>query len=344
MNTARLFIACVSLIFSLNAFSQKNKGVTVAVDESKNKVVEEIARLSLFSGGVVGLNAIHVESGKRIVQNDLDHFPMASSYKIPIAIELLAKVDSGKYTIDQLIEIEKSDLHPGSGLIGERFNWPNAVKPGLALSVRSLLELMLLISDNSATDVCLKLAGGPSAVNACMKRLGISGLRVDRPTSYLISDWLGVPMDPNAAWNNELFETQAKALTPEQEKANSKKFDQDIKDTSTPQAMSELLLKLYTQQILKSESKVLLLDILKRCETGLTRIKGSLPPGTEVMHKTGTIGMTTNDVGIITLPGNAGHVVISVFVKSSEKEIPDRERAIAEVSRAVYDYFLFGGK
>jgi beta-lactamase class A len=83
---------------------------------------------------------------------------------------------------------------------------------------------------------------------------------------------------------------------------------------------------------------------MRRCETGLTRIKGSLPPGTEVMHKTGTIGMTTNDVGIVTLPGDGGHVVISVFVKSSEKEIPDRERAIAEVSRAVYDYFLFNGK
>jgi beta-lactamase class A len=85
---------------------------------------------------------------------------------------------------------------------------------------------------------------------------------------------------------------------------------------------------------------MLLLDIMRRCETGLTRIKGSLPPGTEVMHKTGTIGMTTNDVGIMTLPADAGHVVISVFVKSSGKEIPDRERAIAEVSRVVYDYFL----
>ena len=68
---------------------------------------------------------------------------------------------------------------------------------------------------------------------------------------------------------------------------------------------------------------------------------GSLPPGTEVMHKTGTIGLTTNDVGIITLPGEAGHVVISVFVKSSEKPVANRERAIAEVTRTIYDYFLF---
>jgi beta-lactamase class A len=53
------------------------------------------------------------------------------------------------------------------------------------------------------------------------------------------------------------------------------------------------------------------------------------------------IGGTTNDVGIITLPEDAGHVAIAVFGKSSEKEIPERERAIAQIARMVYDFFLF---
>lgn len=326
---------------SIYSIAQKTKAATPSpLDLPKERVLQEITRLSSLSGGVLGFYAIHVESGKKIWQNDQDHFPMASSYKVPIAIELLTKVDSGKYTLEQLIEIEKSDLHPGSGLIGERFDWPGAAKPGLVLSVRSLLELMLLISDNSATDVCLRLAGGPTAVNNCMKRLGIQGLRVDRPTCYKIADWLGIRMDPTVPWSPEIFDSLSKKLLPEESKMYSKKFDSDLKDTSTPEAMSALLFKLYTQPILKAESKLLLLDIMRRCESGLTRLKGSLPPGTEVMHKTGTIGMTTNDVGIITLPGDGGHVVISVFVKSSEKEIPERERAIAEISRAVYDYFL----
>ena len=51
--------------------------------------------------------------------------------------------------------------------------------------------------------------------------------------------------------------------------------------------------------------------------------------------------MTANDVGIITLPGDSGHVVIAIFTKSSEKPLADRERSIAEVARAVYDYYLF---
>ena len=65
------------------------------------------------------------------------------------------------------------------------------------------------------------------------------------------------------------------------------------------------------------------------------------PAGTIVAHKTGTIGGTTNDVGIITLPDDAGHVVIAAFVKGSSRPVESRERAIAEVSRAVYDFFLF---
>lgn len=58
-------------------------------------------------------------------------------------------------------------------------------------------------------------------------------------------------------------------------------------------------------------------------------------------HKTGTIGKTTNDVGIVTLPRGPGHVAIAAFVKLSEKPVSDREQAIAEVARAVHDYFLF---
>jgi beta-lactamase class A len=339
--TSIILIAVVMTIAPDVASAQKGKATASApIDLPAQRISKEIARLSGLSAGVLGVSAIHVESGKRVVQNGQVSFPMASSYKIPIAIELLSKVDSGKYTLDQLIEIGKSDLHPGSGMLTERFNWPGSVTPGVALSVRSLLELMLLISDNSATDVCLRLAGGPGAVNGCMKRLGIRGLTVDRPTAYLISDWLGVNMDPRQSWSGPRFDSLSKQLTDEQIKVSSKKFDADPKDCSTPEAMSELLLKLYTQPILKAETKTLLLDIMRRCETGLTRLKGALPPGTEVMHKTGTIGMTTNDVGILTLPEDAGHVVISVFVKSSEKPIPDRERAIAEVTRALHDYFV----
>ena len=79
-----------------------------------------------------------------------------------------------------------------------------------------------------------------------------------------------------------------------------------------------------------------------RCETGENRIKGLLPPDTRVMHKTGTLGIgVANDVGIIQLPENAGNVVAAIFVKESKADPATQERAIAQIARAAYDYFLF---
>lgn len=303
-----------------------------ANDPALARLEREIARLGKASGGVTGATAIHLETGRRVALNGTDRFPMASSYKVPIAVQLLTLVDQGKVRLDQMIELKTSDLHPGSGTLTNLFN-----KPGVALSVRNLMELMLLISDNSATDVCLRLAGGGEAVTARMKELGINGLTVSRPTIGLISDWLGVT---EADWSSEELKYK-RTLNDEERKAAAKKFDTDLRDTSTPAAMADLLGKIYRKEILKPASAELLYDIMRRCQTGDARLKGILPAGTEVAHKTGTIGGTTNDVGIITLPDDAGHIAIAVFIKSSEKEMPQRERVIAEIARAVHDYFLF---
>lgn len=306
----------------------------------EQRLRSEIERLSVISGGKLGVTAIHLESGKTFSQAGSEAFPMASSYKIPIAVQLLTRVDSGKLSLDQLITFSHRDMHIGSGMIAERFDWPGSAVPGVALSVRSLIELMLLISDNSATDKCLELAGGPARVNACMARLGVQGVRVDRPTSWLIADWLGVPWPEQSARPRQTFDSLEKKVTTESMEASSRKFDSDPRDTATPDGMADLLRKIHGAPLLSSPSQRLLNDILKRCETGLGRLKGALPPGTEVRHKTGTIGMTTNDVGIITLPGDAGHLVVAAFVKSSSKPVEERENAIAQVTRMLHDYFL----
>ncbi|GAB3018806.1 class A beta-lactamase [Spirosoma pulveris] len=339
------FLTFALLFCTLLATAQKPKASKAAAPVPAFTVPvrleKELLRLSNMSEGIVGICAVHIESGKTIEQNGKDHFPMASSYKVAIATQLLSRVDSGSIALDQLVPIVKTDFHPGSGMLSERFNWPNSPNTDLSLSVRSLLELMLLISDNSATDICLRLAGGPAAVNACMKRMGIDGLRVDRPTAWLIADCVGIPMDMNQPWSPARYDSLAKYSTASTRQASYVAFENDIRDTSTPEAMTLLLTKLYTQPVLKPASQALMLDIMKRCETGLARLKGALPPNTEVLHKTGTIGLTASDVGIISLPDNAGHVAISVFVKASKKDGTVRERTIAEVTRTIYDYFLF---
>ena len=297
----------------------------------------ELARLAELSGGTMGVAAVHIESGRAAYLNPDVPFPMASTYKVPIAVQLLHLVDEGVLSLDKMIDIKRPHYSPGSGMISRLLN-----DPGVSLSLLNLLELMLLISDNSATDLCLREAGGGEAVTERMRAIGIEGIKVDRSTLLLIADWVGVEDVPDdderdPSKYGELFESISK----EQRDAAEEAFEKDPRDTSTPRAMAMLLEKIWKGAILSERSTKLLIDIMTRCETGERRLKGILPEGTVVAHKTGTIGGTTNDVGVITLPGDAGHVIVAAFVKESELEVPERETAIAEAARAAHDYFLF---
>jgi beta-lactamase class A len=135
-----------------------------------------------------------------------------------------------------------------------------------------------------------------------------------------------------------------------------KRFENDIRDTTTPDEMAQLLVKLYKNEVLSESSTKILMNIMEQCRTGRSRIRGLLPAHVKVAHKTGTwaIGEQNylkypgsknlfrfaSDVGIITLPNNKGHIAIAVYVKSQAASDYTRSRAIALVSRAIYDHFM----
>lgn len=305
-------------------------------DVSVRRLQNEIVRAASLAGGTVGVSAIHIESGRRVSYNANERFPMASTYKVPIAVQLLTRVDRGEVALGEMIELKPGDLHPEAGILSAHLN-----KPGVRLSVHNLLELMLVLSDNSAADLMLRLAGGPEQVTARLKAIGIPDMEVHRPTVRLIADAEGYTLPPEGDWTPELFARLQKPVTPESKSAAARNYAADRRDTASPEAMTKLLNRIYTGDVLRAESGRMLLEILERCQTGNRRIKAFLPPDTRVAHKTGTLGGTTNDAGIITLPDNGGHIALAVFVKASDKDVPQRERAIALISRSIYDFFLF---
>ena len=328
------FLSCILLFQFLSAAAAQTP-TSPAADISLRSLEREIARLAKSAGGIMGVSAVHVESGRSVSFNGTERFPMASTYKIPIAVQLLYRVDQGEVKLDQMVALKPSDIRP-NGTIRSLLS-----KPGLSLSVRNLLELVLLVGDNSAADVLLRMAGGPQAVTARMKALGVENLDVNRPIINVLADSVGIRLPPEQEWTPELLDKLYEQTTPEGRMAARDKWEVDTRDTSTPNAMAALLVRIQRKDLLKPESAELLLDGILRNQDGDTRLKGMLPPGTVVAHKMGTVGRTTNDVGIITLPDDAGHVAIAVFVKSSDREMAEKERAIAQVTRAIYDYFLF---
>jgi beta-lactamase class A len=177
-------------------------------------------------------------------------------------------------------------------------------------TVRELLEAMIITSDNTACDKLLSLVGGPGTVDARVRSLGVDHVTI-RYTELDLGS------------------------------AGPQRRD----NTATPAAMVALLAKIARHEVgLSTASAGRLDDVLLRVTTGQQRIKGALPPGTAVAHKTGMSdtrdGKTdaTNDVGLITLP-NGHRVAVAVFVHASPADLGTRERTIARLARAAYDAF-----
>lgn len=307
--------------------------------KARTAVEAEITRLSALSGGQVGVVARHLETGLTVASKGGERFPMASTFKIAVAGAVLAQVDAKHLSLDQMVAVDPAMVMPSAG-IAESFPFP-----GVSLSVRNLIETMMTKSDNTATDVLVKLVGGAPAVTAWVRSVGVEDIRVDGDTAGIIGRFYLVP--PGEAVVP--YVTKALAADPGLEdrvSAPDAAYSDDIRDTATPQAMVSLLSRIANDHILSASSTEVLLGAMERCTTGPKRLKGLLPEGTVVQHKTGTLGPTVNDVGIIQLPNGRGRVAIAVFVKKSGLPEEARERAIAEITRSVYDYMLIesGGR
>ncbi|MEP0891340.1 class A beta-lactamase-related serine hydrolase [Leptolyngbya sp. PL-A3] len=152
----------------------------------------------------------------------------------------------------------------------------------MKLSLAEVLEYTVLESDGTACDVLLELVDGPDVVTQYLRDLGVENLVVA---------------------NTEKEIAQDKAV--------------QYRNYATPDAAVTLLRALHEGQGLPDASQALLLRLMTETPTGPRRIKGLLPDGTVVAHKTGTsstvdgVTAATNDVGIVTLP-NGQHLAIAV--------------------------------
>ncbi|UFH54608.1 class A beta-lactamase [Spirosoma sp. KNUC1025] len=330
----------IGLLFITNPIilrAQTGSAVKNASDVATQRVQQELERIAKLAKGRVGVCALHLESGKQLSLNPQERFPMASTIKVAIAAQLFNRIEKGELSLMTMTDLKPSDLHPGSGTLDVLF-----AKPGVQLSVQNLLELMMVISDNSATDILIRHAGGTQAVQNRLNELGVQGMSVDRTIIQLLADMDGITLPPTDQWTLGFYANLEKSITPESRKAADLKFKNDLRDTSTPEAMVNLLTQIYRGKAIQPTSRDTLLAVMQRCRGGLNRLKGYLPPETIIAHKTGSLdNNATDDVGIITLPGDAGHIAIAVFIGASPQPLAEREATIAHLARTIYDYFLF---
>lgn len=262
-----------------------------------------IEQLAHDAQGRVGAAACVLETGETVVVAGDERFPMQSVYKMPIAMAVLHEVDTHRLSIDQVIEVGKEQLAPESLYSPIRTKFPRGTK----LTIRELIGYAVSESDNVASDLLMDLAGGPAQVTSYLRGLGIDDVTVATTERQ---------MDADAS-------TQYRSW-------------------ATPRGALKLLSIFHAGAGLSAQSQAVLREAMVQTATGPRRIKGMLPPGTVVAHKTGTSGTAagrtaaTNDIGIITLP-DGRHLAVVVFISDSIANTEARESTIARIARAAYD-------
>nr|WP_063842272.1 class A beta-lactamase, subclass A2 [uncultured bacterium]CBI71171.1 beta-lactamase class A [uncultured bacterium] len=300
-------LACSSNATTQNA-NQSNKPAAAqeakADDKQNRELQKQIEQIASAARGRVGVHAVVLETGESVSLDEQGRFPMQSVYKFPIGMAVLAQVDAGKLKLDERVRVEKSEYVREGMHSPLRDKNPNEAE----VSVRELLRLAVSESDGTASDVLFRLAGGSEAITRYLSDLKVTEIIVADTEKEIGQDW-----------------------------------DTQYRNWASPKGAVMLLRAFHEGRGLSAESRALLLKLMTDTPTGPKRLKGLLPKGTVVAHKTGTSGANasgisaaTNDIGIVTLP-NGRHLAIAVFVSDSPADLTTREGVIAKVAKAAWD-------
>ncbi len=244
-----------------------------------------------------------------IMVNAEHHYPFQSLYKFHLTIAVLDQVDKGKLSLDQPVKISKEMVSTDMySPIKDKF--PN----GTTLPLSQVIFHTVAESDNVGCDVLFELLGGPENVQKYFEDKGYTNLSIKLIEAIQQANW-----------------------------------DLQYQNWTTVGSNNKILYDYYTntKTLLSESSHKFLWDTMRATSTGLNRIKGLLPEGTVVAHKTGYSGVhkttkeiaAVNDAGVVSLP-NGEVFYITILVTDSKETEPDNAKTIAEVSKAAYDYFV----
>ena len=255
----------------------------------------------------VGVAIFGTEPGDTLSINGNTSFPMQSVYKLHLAFAVLNSVDKGELNLNRKVTIRKSDFRPGT-LSPLRDKYPNG---NIELPLKDILVYTVAQSDNNGCDLLFRLIGGTKVVNDYMHGIGIKNIEIKATEQEMSREW-------NVQFTN----------------------------WTSPLAAVQLLRKFEEGKILSEDSRAFLWETLLGTTTGNKRLKGDLPQGTPVAHKTGSSGKykngisaAVNDIGIVVLP-NGKHFLISVFISKSKEDDQTNEKIIADISKMTWDYYI----
>jgi beta-lactamase class A len=253
-----------------------------------------------------GIYVKSLETGEEIALDADRQMETMSTIKIPLMVEVLEQVKAGKFKLTDKYTFAAADSQPGTGTI-------QRLDPGAVMTVKDLVTLMIIVSDNTATEVLYRMVGGPEAVNARMMTLGLAKTRA-----------MNVP----SRWFSAL---RAAPTTEQFYREGAHPFG-----LSTPREMGRLLEMMERGTLVDKPSSELMLRTM-RAQLYRTRIPRYVT-GYTIPHKTGDfLPYVGDDVGMLEATGRT--IIVSIFTANHFGSGEALENAIGLVARDVGDYF-----
>ncbi|MCL4561709.1 MAG: class A beta-lactamase-related serine hydrolase [Chloroflexi bacterium] len=283
----------------------------------------------------LGVAVRHIESGREVMICADDLFPLASAVKVPVLVEAFRQMQEGKLRIDDRWMLNQESKNLGSGILTFLDN-------GLVPSVRDYLTLMIIISDNTATDVLMERLC-VAAIDQHTHEMGLANTHVAFRLKELFADML-----PNA---DPAQDRQALARWQEEHGVNRSGRAYQLgpeNNVSTPGEFTRLMEMIFKAEILDRAACDGVLEILLKQQLN-DRLPRFLPQGTRVAHKTGTISGVRNDSGIIYI-NDSSHVIVTTFCswdydsvrkdrRKSWERFAQLDSAMGEIGLAAYENF-----
>ena len=272
----------------------------------------------------VGIAAKHLATGREILQNANDTFYTASTFKVPLIVALFRLVDQGKIDPSERIKFSDSMRVPGSSIL-------KVMGAGLNPTIHDLAMLMIIVSDNTATDLIFDRVG-KEFLNSTITEMGLSNTRIPMTTRELLYSIVGLdPTDKSVS-----YEQASTMLHDQQLVLDADGFQEDKSDVSSPSDMSKVLELIHSGGFLSDQSSEAVLNILLRQQLNNV-IPLLLPSGTKSAHKTGSYHGVRCDDGIVY--GESGPYTVAIMAKGASGISLETDLSLARVSRAIYDEF-----
>jgi beta-lactamase class A len=285
-------------------------------------------------GEEVGVAVTDVASGWTAGVDQDRPYPQQSVSKLWVAIAVMKAADEGRLDPDSWVTLTDADrsvfFQPVSYKIGHS---------GYATPISDLLRRALVESDNAANDKLMRELGGPDGVSATLEDMGLTDVKVGAYERDLQALTAGLvwQADYGVGWN---FQAAREALPMTTREAAMAAYLADPLDGVAPAAITAALAALSRGELLSEASTARLLDLMGQARTGPRRLKGGLPAGWSIAHKTGTgqdfkgASVGINDVGLITAPDGRTYAV-AVMMRRTAKPVPQRLAFMQAVTRAV---------